>query len=281
LVAQFYRRTDNEIAADLDDSYPGEASEKIKPESNWNLERVRDFQDFDLPVEYHGVPDIKNVPEGWPIDLLPTIDEIASKTSIAPHVREFIRSLFSGADPFEDLVSGVVAGDWEGLLQQSIGYKDIGFAFERIHENVMRGRYAIHEQWEGNAATAAVNWLDDYAAACHQHFEFMNAASWKIQNLAQAAYQHMVAINYLVDLLIDQIFNVLSIPGLIVAIWRGEDPLDILGSVFLTVTSISGVVDAIRAAVTALQGSIEQIAGNEELLVGEWPIRPYEHPEVN
>lgn len=113
----------------------------MSPEDGWDPESVREFEDFDRVPQYDGPQESAAVPGDWPFALEDEISNLTGKASVASHIRELIRTLI-GADPFEPLIM-LVSGDWHMLLLQAMAFEDTGIAFEKIADNVNRGRFGF------------------------------------------------------------------------------------------------------------------------------------------
>lgn len=284
-VAVFYREIDDEAAARFDRAYPEARSGRVGAEEGWNLDDVNAFEDFVSVPDYYGPTDVKSAPDDWPFAIDKEVAEIAGKTSVVRHVRDFMLWL-TGIDPFEEIVR-CVSGEWTLLLQQAMAFDDTGRGFDIIQENVKRGRYAIQDRWEGNAAAAAENWLAEYWQACVDHAEFMKEASWKIKNFAKSSYHSYVRLNIQVDFLLDTVLDAMTrfaagpVGGTVISIIRGDNPFEAVASVAMALGQISTILDVLRTLVNEMQSTAELIAANGEVIARAWPVEPYAHPGVS
>ncbi|MFC7616262.1 hypothetical protein ACFQV2_25095 [Actinokineospora soli] len=216
-AAAHYEKTELANLKLADAHYPAATSPKLTPGEVIAHASTGDFGDWesasadprDPNSKYSGppAPTELDATEGWPTDLEEKVERLTGATSVATHVRALLRQIV-GLDPF-DLITTLVSGDWKLLMTQGMIFEDTAIAFTRIKENITRGCYAIQDTWEGNAASAAENWLMAYAKAAGAHAQFSRDAGWKIKNFARAAYHGFVALNIGVDALLDSVVDLL------------------------------------------------------------------------
>jgi uncharacterized protein YukE len=288
-TAAFYRTTDTAAETRMDAGYPYAASRKLLPGEVVAPDGAGDFSDWedaaadprDPSRKYAGPPPPTEPLDGWPVGIEELLDRLSGLSSVAGHVRDFVVKV-AGGDPFNVIVT-LVSGDWKLLMTQGMTFEDTAVAFERIKQNVARGSYAIQDSWEGNAASAAENWLADYYYAAGAHATFSRDAGWRIKNFATSAYHAFVALNIAVDALLDAVFDALLIGagpvvGGVISIFRGENPLLAIASVLGAYKHVTDAIDVLLALAHTVQSVAEMVAGNGEIAAQSWPGEPYDHP---
>lgn len=296
-AAQFYRTTDLERARALDATYPpGGGNAKLRPDEVVAPNSAGDFSDWEdasrdprNPAnEYAGPPwptEAEAAGTGWDLDLEEQVDRITGAVSLARHLRDLLAKIV-GID-LVDLIVTLISGKWDLLMYQGACIEDLHPGFTRIRENVDRGRYAVQDRWEGNAAGAAEVWLLNYSSAAGELATFGREAGWKVKNFGRAAYHQFVALNIAVDSLIDSLFDAAMRTaagpiGAGISILRGENPLEAFASVISAATQVSTILDGLRTLGHEFQSVAEIVAGNGEVAARGWPSNPggYQHPAV-
>ncbi|GAA4412521.1 hypothetical protein GCM10023148_06280 [Actinokineospora soli] len=280
-AAAHYEKTELANLKLADAHYPAATSPKLTPGEVIAHASTGDFGDWesasadprDPNSKYSGppAPTELDATEGWPTDLEEKVERLTGATSVATHVRALLRQIV-GLDPF-DLITTLVSGDWKLLMTQGMIFEDTAIAFTRIKENITRGCYAIQDTWEGNAASAAENWLMAYAKAAGAHAQFSRDAGWKIKNFARAAYHGFVALNIGVDALLDSVVDLLFLGPL-----KGN-PLKGAGAVVAAYEAVADIADGLRSLAHLVQAAAEVVAGNGEVAASTWPAQPYDHPD--
>lgn len=291
-AAKYYVAADDAAEARLDGAFPAAASQRVPREQVSAPETAGDFSDVedawrdphDPEFRYTAPPEpAENAGRGWDFDLDGEVDKLTGAASVAPYVRDLLRWLV-GWDPFT-AISTLVAGDWKGLMRQGSVFEDTAIAFGRIKQNVDRGRYAIQDKWDGNAAAALENWLAAYSQACADQAKFCVDAGWKIKNFARSAFHAFQALNIALDTLIDAVLDALlkgrglgpAVGGVVNAI-RGEGPKSVFAAVVCSVLPIADILDQVRMVAHGIQSAAEMVAGNGEVAERAWPGEPYRHP---
>jgi uncharacterized protein YukE len=297
-AAQFYRTTDLKHAGQLDATYPsGRGNDKLRPDEVVSPESSSDFSDWEdaskdprNPAnDYAGPPwptEAEAAGTGWDLKLEEKVDRITGAVSLARHLRDLLAKIV-GID-LVDLVITLISGKWDLLMYQGACLEDLHPGFTRIRENVDRGRFAVQDRWEGNAAAAAEEWLLNYSRAAGEFATFGREAGWKIKNFGRGAYHQFVALDIAVDYLIDTLFDAAlrTAAGPIgagISILRGENPFEAFASVISAATKISTILDGLRALGHEIQSVAEIVAGNGEVAARDWPSNPggYQHPAVS
>lgn len=293
-AAKFYVATDAAEEARLDSKYPAATSQRVGGATVTAPETAGGFTDWEdawrdphnPEFPYTAPPEPRdNDGRGWDFDLDGEIDKLTGAASVAPYVRDLLKWLV-GWDPFA-AVTTLVAGDWKGLMRQGSVFEDTATAFGRIKTNVDRGRYAIQDRWDGNAAAALENWLAAYSQGCADHAKFCLEAGWKIKNFARSAFHAFQALNVAMDSLIDSVLEALlkvkgmgAVVGGVVNVIRGEKPEKAFAAVVYSVLPIADLLDQVRMLAHSIQSAAEMVAGNGEVAAAAWPGEPYRHPAV-
>jgi hypothetical protein len=296
-AAKFYQATDLKQAERLDATYPpGGGNDKLTPGEVRAPDSTSDFSDWEdasrdprnPALEYAGPPwptEAEAAGTGWDIKLEEEVDRITGAVSLARHLRDLLAKIV-GID-FVDLIITLISGKWDLFMYQGACMEDLNPGFTRIRENVDRGRFAVQDRWEGNAAGAAEVWLLNYSLAAGELATFGRDAGWKVKNFGRAAYHQFEALNIAVDYLIDTLFDAAlktaaGPVGAGISILRGENPLEAFASVISAATQVSTILDAIRALAHEFQSVAELVAGNGEIAANSWPANPggYQHPAV-
>lgn len=291
-LAEYYVRVDRATAVELDGKYPGatptriDKDDVVAPDATFDEGRDPASDPANPSKPYPGVPkepDEKAVAEGWPVDMEQQLDELLGRCSVAQHVRDLMRAL-TNRDVFDELTR-LVGGDWSNLYRQGQAFEDTAYAYSIVKENVDRGRYLVQDKWDGNAANAAETFLAEYSAACQGHVEFMTEVAGQIKKFASAAYHAVSALTILLDTLLDTLVDLLtydagSFIGGAISILRGQNPLHVIVSVMFSVSQISTVIDAVRAAAHVVVSGLQVLVGNGEVVAKLWPCMPYDHAAV-
>lgn len=293
-AANFYIQKENE-AAILDSIYPAAVSKRVEvglfpggaPRSY--TEGPDPKADPKNPQqEYKGPPvDLSGQEgeyiDGWPVGLEKVVDDINSKCSVAQHVRDLITKI-SGKDIFGILITQLT-GDWQDVMRRGMVFEDTGFAFKLIRERVDRGRYLIQDAWDGNAASAAENWLAGYSRSCEEHAAFMAKVGDHVRKYANACYHAFSQVNIFLDTLLDLLADLLlkgaatPIAG-VISLFRGDNPLKTIASIILQVTRIGTILDMLWVVFHGVVGTIQSIASERGIAEKMWPALPYDHPAV-
>jgi hypothetical protein len=209
-------------------------------------------------------------------------ERIMGLVSYFGQYRQLIKDVV-GFDPYEE-IGKVVVGDWEALGRDAIGLANTSDGFDAIKANLDQGRFEIQELWTGNAAGQAQEWLAGYSCACGQHAEFLRRASEEVLHFTRGVYHRYAALSSAIDTAVDTFMDaVLKAPltpvfGEAIALLRGENRLEIWGSLFLAFSKISEVVGQIMMLAHSFAGITETVAGMGEAATASWPPEPYDHP---
>lgn len=296
-AAVFYEKTDRELAGKLDNTYPpGGGAAPLEPGQVRAPDSASDFTDWENPSsnprdpgrEYQGPPqptEADAAGSGWDIDLEGEVDRVTGAVSLARQIRDLLKAIL-GFD-LVDVVVTLITGNWEMLLYQAMCVEDLDPGFTRIRENLDRGRFAVQDRWDGNAAGAAEVWLLNYGLAADELATFGREAGWKMKNFAHAAYHQFQALNIAIDFLIDTLLDVAlaaggGLIGGAISILRGENPIEAVGSVVSAYSQVSTILDGLRFLGHEFVSIAELVAGNGEIVARSWPSNPggYHHPEA-
>lgn len=317
-AATEYERTDRDQAAALDRTYTPQRSTPLRADQVRDPGAARDFKDWRDAGEdprhpgsdYQGPPpaDAKALlaDEGWPVGLEQEVDNIIGLGGSLAVVNDFIVTL--GGPNFGRELATALEIDWQTAHRQALLFKDTSGAFHTIGENIDHGRYGIQDVWDGNAASAAENWLATYARNCRSHSELLSEAYEKLLNGAQAAYHLYQSIRLILGELIDIVILILTRGGATVlaqfvrmGVREGITRLvDLLGKgsllkklmdgpnraeIVQLIAQALGLAGTLSHVLNVLLGVIHAIAGlleakNSEVdgLRASWPQKPYEHP---
>ncbi|WP_460395300.1 hypothetical protein [Actinophytocola sediminis] len=295
-AAKFYVDEDREVAGRLDEAYPhGGGAAPLEPGQVRAPDSAGEWTDWEDPSSnprdpsrvYQGPPqptEADAAGSGWDIDLEGEVDRVTGAVSLARQIRDLLRAIL-GFD-LVDVVVTLITGHWEMLLYQAMCVEDLDPGFTRIRENLDRGRFAVQDQWEGNAAGAAEVWLLNYGLAADELATFGREAGWKMKNFARAAYHQFQALNLAIDFLIDTLLDVAlaaggGMIGGAISVLRGENPIEAVGSVVSAYSQVSTILDGLRFLGHEFVGIAELVAGNGEIVARSWPSNPseYVHPE--
>lgn len=295
-AAELYAGVDHEYAAKLDATYPhGGGAAPLEPGQVRAADSAGEFTDWENPSsnprdpskEYQGPPTLGEADaagSGWNIDLEGEVDRVTGAVSLARQIRDVLRAIL-GLDPF-DVALTLIAGHWELLLYQARCVEDLDPGFTRIRENLDRGRFAVQDRWEGNAAGAFEVWMLNYCLAADELATFGREAGWKMRNFAEAAYHQFQALNIAIDFLIDLVLDLVlagggTMIGGALSVLRGENPIEAIGSIVAAYGQVSTILDAIRVLGHELVSISDVVAGNGEAVARSWPTNPseYVHPE--
>ncbi len=292
-AAAFYLTTDDKQEAALDRTYRAVSS----------TDRLR--QEFPCEVTQSGFGDVVDVRgyqppvsvdlEGdldWPVDLENRLSALGDIVSSGAKVAKLIEG-YTGWNPFERAAL-LVAGDWNAIYKEARILADTGKAFEHIASNVDRGRFNIQSSWDGNAAAAAENWLDDYARACREHARYCREAAEKITALAKAVYHRYKSLEMALGTLVDIVTDLVSIKKLDSARkWLGRafdetvdwasgggDLKDLFKAAKTWAGEATALTDVIFGFGHEFAGIVEAAKGQGEVVRAAWPAVHYDHPGV-
>lgn len=294
-AAVLYRELDLFQAARLDDTYgPGASYTRIEPpdaELAGRLEQLlgggrgpfEDVVDLDeFRPGHRSDSDLER-------ELLRTGEELSAKAeqimglaSYFGQYRALLKDIL-GFDPWEE-VAKVAIGDWKALTDEGLDFAAVANTFDGIQQNLDHGRLAIQDEWTGVAASRALAWLERYSSACAGHAEFMRAAGNEILHLARGVYHRYAAFSGTLDAAVDSFIDAMvkgpisAGVGQVIALARGENPLEVFGGVILAFGKVSEAAGEIMALVHAFLGIVETVAGMGDAATASWPPRPYEHP---
>jgi uncharacterized protein YukE len=294
-AAVLYREVDFDHAALLDDSYGPAVPYDRADLPGWDAVRRTWWLVGGSPAPFTDYVDLDEFRSGNREDtelqkeLLRAGEEVAAEAARIMGVASFFgqyRGLLKdilGLDPWTE-VSKVAIGDWKALTEEGLDFAGAAATFDGIRLNIDQGRCDIQDLWTGVAASQALSWLEQYSSACTQHAEFMRTAAEKILHLARAVYHWYVAFNGTLDAAVDALLSflvggpIVAGFGRVLALARGENPLEVAASVVLAFKSVSAAIGQYLALVHDFIGIAEVVAGTGDAALANWPARPYEHP---
>lgn len=292
-TAAFYVATDNSVEARLDGTY--------RPVTSVDRERsslpcevtqsgfgdVHDVSGYQPPTSVDLEQDL-----GWPVDLEARLDALGDLVSTGAKIGMLVETV-THWNPFERAAL-LVSGDWNAIHREGLIIADTGKAFDHIATNIDRGRFNIQSAWDGNAAAAAENWLDEYARACREHATYCREAAEKIRNLAEAVYHRAksleTALGTLVDL-VGELISLKKINSIRATIAAAVDEAldfatgtgdfkDLLKAVKVWAGEATALTDLIFATAHEFSGIVAAAKGQGEVVAARWPCAPYDHPGV-
>jgi uncharacterized protein YukE len=287
--AAFYVATDSATEARLDGTYRHVTS----------VDRER--SSLPCEVTQSGFGDVHDVsgyrpPENvdleqdldWPVDLENRLSALGDLVSTGAKIGKFVETI-THWDPFERAAL-LVSGDWNAIHREGRIIADTGTAFDHIAANIDRGRFNIQSAWDGNAAAAAENWLDDYARACREHARYCHEAAAKIRNLAEAVYHRAKSLETALGTLVDLVGELISLKkvdsireafGEALDFVTGTgDFKDLLKAMKTWAGEATALTDLIFATAHEFSGIVAAAKGQGEVVAASWPCAPYDHPGV-
>lgn len=280
-------------ALDAKFPYHGPAPRKVDRSEVTDPESATDFEDvapLDRDPRYPDRPlgpggytgpeptEYDAAGEGWRVDLEAVISRITSKASTAGHIRGFLVQVL-GVDPFE-VVLRLVAGRWDPVMRNGMAIQNLGRVSYWVAANVDRGRFAVQDQWDGNAANAAEAWLQQYADAARTLAAWGQQAGDRLQSFASTAYHGFEALDGYLNLVIDTVIDALTLgaagifSGLINAS-TGKDLqaiLESIASIVLSVSYVSTAIDSLIARAHEFVGvSQNHWDGSQAVTAPPWP----------
>jgi len=296
-TAEFYGKLDEAQAGKLDRTYNHETSDR---HDEWNLPTAiatKSFEDIADPdgdghytrKDYAGLFDQALRRDQWAVDFEKQLSDLTSFTSFAATVGKVTKGL-CGRNVIEE-VAMLISGDWMQIYRESVVFTDTSKAFEIIRKNVDRGRFAIQDDWDGNAASYCENWLDAYSRSCTAHAKFLDRAAREMERLAMAAYHRFSSLNILISTLIDAVAEWIAMGGLLKkfrTLWKeavddGFSASDFkrLGAIAAVVTNIVAIIDLFWVFAHEYAALLAVLAGQSEVTAATWPTLAYDHPAVS
>jgi hypothetical protein len=289
-TAEFYVATDDAAEAQLDRTYAAMTStDRVRSKLPCEVTQAGFGDVVDMSTRYVPPTSVDLEDDlAWPVDLENVLGLLGDAVSAGAKVGGFVKK-FTGWDPFERAAL-IVSGDWNAIYLEARVLADTGKAYEAIASNVDHGRFNIQSSWDGNAAAAAENWLDDYARACREHARYCREAAEKITALAKAVYHRAksleMALNTLVDIVaelvrIKKLESIGEMFGKAFDLLRGNADLkDLLKALKEFAGRATALTDVIFATAHEFNGLVEAARGQGEVVAATWPCAPYDHPGV-
>lgn len=292
-TAEYYVTTDRDAAGRLDETYPSvptyprnvSAGELPAGVATGGFADVVETRYYNGPGETSLEEEV--IRDKWPMgieDKLGKWLEPADLGSVAASADKIAQKIL-GWSPL-GRITEVYSGDWNGIYRESVVIADTGTAFDGIVKNLQRGRYGIQGSWDGNAAAAAEQWLDQFALGCAEHAKYCHDVAKKVSQLAESAFHLYQTIGFLLETMIDAIIALLTA-------MKGQAVFKFLGSIANVATggaakfigSIIGVGNQIQSAIDGLWALAHGFAGVVQLARAEgdgvtaiWPWSHFDHP---
>lgn len=296
-TAAFYGNVDRKEAGRLDRTYNPESSDR---HDEWNLPTAiatKSFADIADPdgdgcyaaKDYAGLFEKALRRDQWAVDFEKQLNDLSDKTSFAGTVGNLMKKI-CGRNLLEE-VTMLISGDWMQLYRESVVFADASKAFVVIRKNVDRGRFAIQDDWEGNAASYAENWLDAYSRSCTAHADFLEDAAREMERLSMAVYHRFKSLNILIGTVIDALAEWASAASVLSGIGKfasraikgeiGSEDWDRLKEYAAMVTGIVSVIDLFWVFAHEYAALLAVLAGQSEVTAATWPTLAYDHPAVS
>ncbi|MBB5802025.1 uncharacterized protein YukE [Saccharothrix ecbatanensis] len=295
-AARFYGATDLAEADRLDKTYPTvptyprnvEAGELPAGVASSGFTDVVETRYYNGPGETSLEKEVLR--DKWPMGLEDKLAQWLSPGDLGSvaAMADKIAQKILGWSPL-GRITEVYSGDWDAIYRESVVIADTGTAFDGIVKNLQRGRYAIQEFWDGNAAAAAAQWLDRFTLGCAEHAKYCHDVAKKVSLLAEAAFHLYQTIGFLLETLIDAIVALLTA-------MRGKPVLKFLGTIADVATggqarfigSIIGIANKIQSAVDQLWAIAHGFAAVVQTVRAEgdgvraiWPWSHFDHPAAS
>lgn len=295
--AVFYGKADAEQAGRLDRTYHPETADR---RDEWNLPNAiatKSFDDITDPdgdghytrKDYAGLFDKALRRDQWAVDFEKQLNDLSGHTSFTATAGNLMKKI-CGRNLLEE-VTMLISGDWLQIYRESIVFTDASKAFEVIRKNVDRGRFAIQDDWEGNAASYCENWLDAYSRSCTAHAKFLERAAREMERLAMAAYHRFSSLNSLIGTLLDELAGFVSAGGLIGKIGSfasraikgeiGAEDWNRLKEYAALASGIAAIIDLFWVFAHEYAALLAVLAGQSEVTAATWPTLSYDHPAVS
>lgn len=169
-TADYYRSTDQNVAANMDATYPGSPRPYVGPPGEMRTQAPGGHpngadQDVEDPLQYLVCP---ATPPEFSEGILAILSFAGDRFSPTWWITEVIDILW-GFNPLE-YVTHYLIGDWEGFARCALVWEQLSKAAGAVGGNVHNGLTWMSDGWHGHAADAAVSYFDytDEALASHR-----------------------------------------------------------------------------------------------------------------
>ncbi|MEU3274475.1 hypothetical protein ABZ639_26835 [Saccharomonospora sp. NPDC006951] len=248
-AAHWYRSTDTTVAADLDETYPGADCNRSAVDEAAVTPGLELFGDIVDPGEALTLTSTAD-------DLEPKMGEVeqwarttGDYLSPASWIRTFVKDLL-GTDPIEWLLQWF-GGDWRAWAECALTWQACGQSVQRISMNVDRADGGLARVWTGNAADAAIDYVQRLEAATITESAAFGNLYEVYRGYAEYVYHSMQILNDMVNALIDTVTTAAALAG-VTAVTGATVALlapfvwgiwEIVNKIMTTVTV---VIDAVR-----------------------------------
>lgn len=226
-----------------------------------------------VPVAHEPVP-----------DLVQRILEITSYLSLSSLARRFLTEV-TGHDPLED-VTHYFAGDWSQVSEAADALRNLG-EFHRIYADELDiATRAVRSDWDGNAADAAVRYLNECASAVARQAESFDSVADEYDHTARAMWDLADGVGSLICDAIDLALIMAAsaavgtatawtgFGALVGALGAGGAGLALAAKVLEIADTFNDAVLLTEAASAAVRGVLGQMASFEEVRLPA----SYDHP---
>ncbi|GAA2344538.1 hypothetical protein [Dactylosporangium salmoneum] len=210
--AASYRSVDVETAARMDAQLQrlGERP-KIDPDpSHWDYSSrvAAGFTDVMNPHGAVSIPpndDISSL-EPKAAEITKWIGDLNDLVSMNAWVRFAIKEIY-GRDPIQEVIQ-LFSGDWTVFAHYAAAWLHVGRSVDAMRHNIAYTDDALAPHWEGNAADAALTWLQQLDAAMGAEVSFYDDYLFGVcKAYIDVAYYGYENLNYLVGELLDFILE--------------------------------------------------------------------------
>ncbi|BFU45667.1 hypothetical protein KRMM14A1004_39040 [Krasilnikovia sp. MM14-A1004] len=207
-----YRSVDVEAAARIDaqlqslsrapaiDSDPSHWDYSDKPAATFN-----DVADPHRAVSTPPSDSIDSL-EPQAAEIADWVGQINDLVSMNAWARFAIKEIF-GRDPIKEALD-LLAGDWTVFAHYAVAWKHVAFSVSAMTDNIEHTDDALAPHWEGNAANAALTWLQNMHGAMTTEFAFYDTYLFGVcKTYIEVAYYGYENFNYLVGELLDLVLE--------------------------------------------------------------------------
>lgn len=224
-TADYYRRTDQRSATELDGTYPASARPAVDPPNPYKPPvmdgRAGPAQsnaatDVADPRQYLTVP---ARPEEFtdPVKLFNVVSDFLSPTWWMNQVL----SDTIGLNPLE-FVTDIFIGDWEGFARCALLWDNLSKATGAIGENVRYGLAWLAADWQGQAADAAVHYFDYTRQALDSHRDVLHRLHEKYLDVARGLWNCARAVADTLKAILDNVIVAgLAVLAGVLTSWTG------------------------------------------------------------
>lgn len=290
-TAEYYQRTDQRSAAQLDGTYPVPARPSVDPPNPYKPPVMDGKQgpahsnastDVVDPARFLNAP---GQPQEFtdPMKLFNVASDFLSPTW---WINQVLNDTI-GVNPLE-FISHHFIGDWEGFARCGLVWENASKATGAIGENIKYGLSWLAADWQGNAADAAVHYFDYTRRALDSHRDVFHRLHEKYLEVARGVWNCARSLADLLKALLDKaiIAGLAVLAGWLTS-WTGVGAgiswtfaayeckriVDLWGD---ATRLISGTQAAIEGFVGFLQSQDAQVL--QEIQPVPMPATDYQHP---